>query len=192
MRMSSRLQLPIAVLFAAAITGCAVPSLRRANRDDAATAAAANASSWATTLLAAQREVERGRHADADRLLREFGERAAPAPESVATMYWRAVFMLDPASSTGSTREAVALLARYLDADVPLTHRTEAVVLQRIAAALAAPREGAAPGRGAATDAELKALKEELELTKAELERIKKRIAPPPTTPPTAPPPSLP
>jgi hypothetical protein len=189
-------ELPVRVLAGALVAvilnGCAAPGQRRAVASEAATVAAASASSWAITLLDAQREAERGRHAEADRSLREFAERAAPAPEATETMYWRAVFMLDPGNTAGSPREASGLLAKYLEADVPLAHRTEASILQRIAASLAAPRE-AAPARSGAADAtreaEMKALKDELEQTKAELERIKKRIAPPPTAPPTTPPP---
>jgi hypothetical protein len=56
---------------------------------------------------------------------------------------------------------------------------------------LTAPRD-AAPARAAdgAREADIKALKDELEQTKAELERIKKRLASPP--PPSTPPPLLP
>jgi hypothetical protein len=167
-----------------AALGCAVPSLRRATPSDAATTAAANAASWAATLIAAHRDVERGRHADADRLLREFAERAPASPEAVEAMYWRAVIMLDPPSRVGTTREAVSLLEKYLASDAPLTHRTEAAVLQRLASSMATS-PATRPG---ASDAEVKALKDELEETKAELERIRKRLAaPPPTTPPPAP-----
>lgn len=176
------LSIAIGLLSLAVASGCAVPGLRRARPSDAATAAAANAASWATTLLAAQRDVDRGRHADADRTLREFAERAPASPEAVETMYWRAMIMLDPASRAGSTREALGLLERYLASDVPLTHRTEAAVLQRLATALAA----SASSRAGASDADVKALKDELEQTKAELERIRKRLAPPPL--PAAPP----
>ena len=201
-----------AVFIASLLAGCAVPSRGRAGGNELATAAVASASAWASTLIAAQSDVERGRHAEADRRLREFAERTAPSPEATETLYWRAVFMLDPASGAsspsaagaasaassgspaGPAREALVLLGRYLEAGVPLTRRTEALVLQRIATALATPAAAPVtapvtaqrePGpRPAANDAELKALKEELELTKAELERIRKRLAPAPTTPP--------
>ena len=163
-----------------AASGCAVPGLRRAAPGEAATVAAANAASWAATLLAAQRELERGRHAEADRTLREFAERAPSSPEAVETMYWRALIILDPASRGTTSREATALLEKYLASDAPITHRAEAAVLQRIAASMAS-----AAARPTTSDAEVKALKEELEQTKAELERIRKRLAaPPPVTPP--------
>lgn len=168
----------LAVLF---VGGCALPGQRRVAPSEAATAAAASAASWAATLVTAQREVERGRHAEADRVLREFAERAPLSPEAAETMYWRAVIMLDPTSRTGSTREAASLLEKYVASDMPLTHRTEAAVLQRIASTLGT---SAAP-RPSMSEAEIKALKDELEQAKAELDRIRKRLAaPPPTTPP--------
>ena len=173
-----------AALFASVVTACATPGRARVSPNDAATAAAASAASWAATLVAAQRDVERGRHADADRTLREFAERAPGSPEAAGALYWRALIMLDPASRTGSTREASALLERYLASDVPLIHRTEAMVLQRVASAAAA-----ASSRPATSDSEVKALKEELEQTRAELERIRKRLAAPP---PSAAPPAQP
>ena len=173
----------VALTLLGAITACAVPGLRRTSHSDAATTAAANAASWATTLLAAHREVDRGRHGEADRTLREFAERAPASPEAVETMYWRAVIMLDPTSRTGSAREAATMLEKYLASDAPLTHRTEAGVLHRVAASLVA----SAAAKPAMSEAEVKALKDELEQAKAELERIRKRlVAPPPTTPPPA------
>jgi len=185
------LRLAAPLLATLALSACATPSLMRPRQNDQATVATASATAWATTLLAAQRDVERGRHADADKLLRDFADRSTGSPEAAETMYWRAVFMLDPGASNASTRDALGLLARYLDARVPLAHRTEALVMQRIGTALAAARESASTAGGTrpvATEAEVKALKDELEQTKAELERIKKRLAPPPAAPATPPP----
>jgi hypothetical protein len=171
----------LALTMIAAITACAVPGLRRAAPSDAATAAAANAASWASTLLVAHREVDRGRHAEADRTLSEFAERAPASPEAVETLYWRALIMLDPTSRTGSAREAATMLEKYLASDAPLTHRAEAGMLQRVASSIVA----SAAAKPAMSEAEIKALKDELEQAKAELERIRKRlVAPPPTTPP--------
>lgn len=152
-------------------------------------------SRWPMVLISAQSDVDQARHADADRRLREFAAEYAQTAEALESTYWRAVFMLDPANTTATPREAAALLERYLAATSPLVHRAEATVLHRLARNLAAPREGqaATPAPARTTDpareAEIKALKEELEATKAELERIRKRVAPPPTTPP---PPQLP
>jgi hypothetical protein len=148
-------------------------------------------------LIAAQSDVEQGHHADADKRLREFIGEYARTTEAVESTYWRAVFMLDPANSAATPREAATLLDRYLGSNAPLQHRSEATVLQRVARTLAS-REAAAPAPAPAAvrtapdparEAEMKALKDELEQTKAELERIKKRLAPPPAA---TPPPPLP
>jgi hypothetical protein len=180
-----------AIVLAAGIavgTGC------RPSGGPATLAAASDPSgasvAWPAALIAAQSDADRGRHAEADRTLREFAAEHARSPEAIETTYWRAVFMLDPANTVATAREAGTLLERYLASNAPLAHRAEAAVLQRIAKTLAAPREPA-PARqpDAAREAEIKALKEELEQTKAELERIKKRVAPPPA-PATPPPPS--
>jgi hypothetical protein len=155
-------------------------------RPDSEPASAATA--WPAVLIAAQSDVDQKRHAEADKALREFGAEYAQSPEALESTYWRAVFMLDPANTSATPREASALLERYLAATGPIIHRAEAGVLQRIARTLAA-REAPAASRpaDATRDAEVKALKDELEQTKAELERIKKRLATPPTTPPPLP-----
>ena len=176
------------VLGGAAGTGC------RAIGGGSALSAAGESSSastaWPIALIAAQSDAERGRHADADRTLREFAAEHERSPEALESTYWRAVFMLDPANTTATARDATTLLERYLGSAAPLAHRAEATVLARVAKALAAPRETAPPrAPDAAREAEIKALKDELEQTKAELERIKKRLAPPPAT--TTPPPPL-
>ena len=168
-------------------TGCGVPrggaALLEENEPPSA------ASRWPAALITAQHHVEETRHGDADRVLREFAAEHAQTAEALESVYWRAVFMLDPANTTSSPREAAALLERYLSARSPLVHRAEATVLQRLATRLAAPRESqATPAQprtpDPAREAEIKALKDELEATKAELERIRKRVAPPPTTAP--------
>jgi hypothetical protein len=148
-----------------------------------------SSSAWPTALIAAQSDVDQGRYADADRALVAFALDHEGSPEARETGYWRAVFMLDPANTTASPSEAATLLDHYLSRNAPLTHRSEATILQRVAKSLATPRETAGPPRPAdpAREAELKALKDELEKTKAELERIKKRLATPPTTTPPPP-----
>ena len=148
------------------------------------------AAAWPVILIAAESDVDQGRYADADKALREFAAEYARSPEALESTYWRAVFMLDPANTAATPRDAGVLLDRYLGSNAPLAHRGEATVLQRVVKILTTPRDaGPARAPDATRDAEIKALKDELEQTKAELERIKKRLAPPP---PTTPPPLLP
>ena len=173
---------------AASVAGCGIPRGGAGLLEESEPASAA--SRWPVVLITAQNDVDQARHDEADRRLREFAAEYAQSAEALESTYWRAVFMLDPANTTGTPREAAGLLERYLAARSPLVHRAEATVLQRLAKNLATPREGQpatpAPARASdpAREAEIKALKDELEATKAELERIKKRVAPPPTTTP--------
>jgi hypothetical protein len=189
-----RLGIALLLLAFGTASGCSgFPGRGARYANEPTTASAA----WPSILVTAQTEVDRGRHADADRTLRQFAAEYPRTPEAIESTYWRAVFMLDPGNNSATVRDATQLLDRYLGTEGPLAHRTEATVLQRIARQLAAPRDVAPAVTSApaprpadpAREAEIKALKDELEQTKAELERIKKRVAPPPTPPPATPPP---
>jgi len=169
----------------AAAGGC-----RTSSRDTALTAGAepaGAAAAWPVILIAAESDVDQGRYAEADKALREFAAEYARSPEALESTYWRAVFMLDPTNTAATPRDAGALLERYLASNAPLAHRAEAAILNRLVKSLNALRDAGPARADAARDAELKSLKDELEQTKAELERIKKRLAPPP--PPSTPPP---
>jgi hypothetical protein len=141
-------------------------------------------------LIAAQSDVDQGRYGEADKSLSDFAVEYARSSAALESTYWRAVFMLDPANTAATPRDAGVLLERYLMSNAPLGHRAEATVLQRLVRSLTAPREAPPRAADGTRDAEIKALKDELEQTKAELERIKKRLASPP--PPSTPPPLLP
>ena len=163
---------------------------------------AANASSAApmegeltTTLQQAEREVIASRFGVADRLLIDFAEGHANAPEAVETSYWRAVFKLDPLNLTARPRDAAVLLDDYLNAPVTIAHRGAATTLRRAAMALDRPAQpiqpassaasgstapaAAAPADAKARDEEMQRLKDELAKANAELERIKKRLSQP-------------
>ena len=152
---------------------------------------------WPATVVAAHRELSEGRHSNADRLLREFAAAYPRTAEASESFYWRAIVALDPTNDGASPRDAAELLDGYLASRLPLTHRAEATVLRALAVSLAAPARGSGTPGGAvgeSRDAEMQRLKQELESTKAELERIRKRLAPPPPPPPptgTPPPPLL-
>jgi len=138
---------------------------------------------WPAAYLAAQAAADRGAFADADKTLADFAASHPNTPAALESGYWRAVYKLDPANKDASTREAIAGLDRYLAAPNG-THRGEATTLRRIAVqlssldrALAAqkPDDAAAASR----DEEVKKLRDELQSTKDELERIKRRLAAP-------------
>ena len=181
----------ILALAAACASGVPLPTLGRGDSP-----AEPVGTAWPNTLMAAHRAIGEGRYDRADRALVDFVTAYPGTAEAVEAEYWRAVVALDPANSAGSARDATTLLSRYLDSRLPLTHRAEATVLHRLAASLAeTQRSGSAARTGVqsdASDAEVQRLKRELEETKAELERIRKRLAPPAagTPPPATPPPS--
>ena len=102
-------------------------------------------------------------------------------PSALESGYWRAVYKLDPGNKDANTREAITGLDRYLAAPDG-NHRGEATTLRRLAGQLlsldrALNQKADEPAR----DEELKKLRDELQATKEELERIKRRLAAPKT-----------
>jgi hypothetical protein len=138
---------------------------------------------WSGAYASAQNAVVRGDYALADRILADFAREFPNSSEGIESGYWRAVFKLDPANSTASTREAVSGLDAYLARSRNGLHRGEATTLRRLAQQLLAldralvARESPAPE--ASRDEEVRKLREELQATKDELERIKRRLAAP-------------
>lgn len=145
---------------------------------------------WSSTLLQSRDEVTGGRYGVADRLLVDFAARYPASAEASEALYWRALYKLDPANASGSSREAAALLDSYL-AGGHGARFMEAQALRRIVGALetraaastvGTPAPGEKPRTAAddkAKDDELQRVKEELAKANAELERIKRRLAKP-------------
>ncbi len=152
-----------------------------------------SSSAWARVISAAHQDAATGRHDDAERVLRDFSAAYPGTAEAAESGYWRAVFLLDPANPRSSPRDALVLLGEYLDSEILQAHRPEALVLRRIAGTMTTTRDAAATRATTADarDAEIRRLKDELEKTTAELDRIKKRLSPPPANapPPATPPP---
>jgi hypothetical protein len=154
---------------------------------------------WPAILAQAQAAGNARRYADADRLLAEFARRYPSTEEAAETIYWRAVFKLDPNNPDGSPQGSQALFDSYLKSEGTLEHGTEAEVLRRLATRLdqgafasasgggpspsAGQSAGSAAGdRGAdlkVKDAEIQKLKDELAKANEELERIKRRLTAP-------------
>lgn len=151
---------------------------------------------WPGTMAAAQKAVAGGRYADAEHELASFAQRHPGAPESRETLYWRALFFLDPANHNQDTNSAVKALDAYLLDGSSAPHRGEAQVLRRIALSLdSLSRSGllivsspadtvmrpfpAMIARVQELQKENQKLKDQLDKTNAELERIKKRLAAP-------------
>ena len=142
---------------------------------------------WSTALLQASQEASGGKYSAADRILLDFTTRYPASGEAVESMYWRALYKLDPANPVSGARDAGVLLDSYLGSG-NATHRAEALTLRRVATALearasapaaVAPAKPDTPPNDKAKDEEIQRLKEELAKANAELERIKRRLAQP-------------
>jgi len=148
---------------------------------------------WPTALGDAQRAAADGRFDDADRILNGFSSMYADSPEAAEARYWLALFKLDPANRQGSAHNAVADLDAYLAYPGTLPHRTEGLSLRRVAAMVdtlwataQAPKVAPPPTPTIdpavlkARDEEIAHLRDSLAKTTAELERVRKRLAPRP------------
>jgi hypothetical protein len=142
---------------------------------------------WPETIARAHAAVEGGQFASADSLLAEFAARFPESGEANETVFWRAVYRLDPANPDASPSRAVSELTTYMARPGRHTHLAEARALRR-AATLAdslsshTGRRAAAPADAAAAtdkDAEIARLREELKRATEELERIKRRLSTP-------------
>ena len=180
MRQCSGLSIPLALaLTLAACTG---------SRTHLAEAAPSARAEWTPWLLQASQEASTGNYAVADKLLAEYVTRFPASPEAADAMYWRALYKMDPTNSMGTPRDAAALLDAYLTSG-STAHRAEAQTLRRVAQALESASRTTAPVipkaevvkvEDKARDEELAHVKEELSKANAELDRIKRRLAPKP------------
>jgi hypothetical protein len=168
-----------------------------------------SAREWLTALTYAKAAASAGRYDEADRTLSEFAQLFAGAPETCEAVYWRAVFKLDPANPSATPHAAVEQLDAYLADSARALHLTEAVVLRRLALSLDSLSQNqnrivtirppatneptpddavVAQEREQELQKEVQRLKDQLDRRTVELERIKKRLAPPATGTPASPP----
>lgn len=196
-RAPSRARAVALVTLAAA--GCASPppivSLppRPAPTTDAAHA------EWPREFAIAQAAALRLEFVAADSVLRAFSTRFPGTPQSSDAVFWRAVFRLDPAAAAGDStrdgiRDAVAAFDAYLAGGPAQPRFAEAASLRRIAGQVdslraqpsprapvpAVPPTPASADRDSlrVRDEEITRLRQELQETRAELERIRRRLAP--------------
>lgn len=138
---------------------------------------------WPATYLSAQGAADRGAYDDADRLLADFAKSHPNTAQAVEAGYWRAVYKLDPANRNANTRDAIAGLDGYL-ASTNVDHRGEAATLRHLATQLVSLDRALAQKPDEVVvakprDEEVQKLRDELQATKDELERIKRRLAAP-------------
>jgi TolA-binding protein len=159
---------------------------------------------WPTLLGRSQQAALERRYADAEQMLAEFAQRYPDTREATETLYWRALYRLDPGNRDASIPTALASLDSYLRSEIGIAHRLEAETLQRLgrtveslgrvvgtmAGATASSTSSATPASSSATsernatelrakDAEIQRLKDELAKANDELERIKRRLTAP-------------
>lgn len=152
------------------------------------------AADWDTTRVAVLAAAEAGRHAAADSLLGAFRDRRTGTTASAEAAFWRALVLADPGNARPAPEQAVPLLEAYEAGGGPQPRLVEARVVRRLVqeadslrAALAAQRTTTGAARVGlvprdslrARDDELARLREALEETRAELERVRRRLAAP-------------
>lgn len=141
---------------------------------------------YALTLAAADKRVEAGDYAGADRILADFALKSKGTTEATEVAFWRAVYMVDPSNKTASLAEGIRALEIYLSSPGVHQYRPQAQVLRRTAQSFQALRQAQAPPRVVGRDTvfvtreeEIAELRDQLAKANAELERIKKRLGNP-------------
>ena len=141
-------------------------------------------SEWPTTLADAMRSAEAGTYDEADQRLLQYGLKHAGTREGTESDFWRAVLKADPSNPGPDARERIALFDSYLAAGTGTPHYLEAVVFRRLLEAMDAARSAIASlrttndARQRTREDEIRKLSDDLDRTMAELDRIKKRLAP--------------
>ena len=178
------------LVFAVLITACIRPGMRA---NDGA------ADEWTETITEATVAAHQGRYKSADSVLARFMSTHWGSWEAREAAYWRAVYMLDPENPDAAPRDALPLLELYLADSSVVTHSQAARALWALASrqdslrlalleatakpdTLVAPVEPStqASPREDELAREVARLKEQLDQTTAELERIKRRLTTPP------------
>lgn len=146
---------------------------------------------WSTTRASVRALVDRAEHAQADSMLGDFRARFPGTPSAVEALFWRGMVRADPINRAQSRRDASADLEAYESGGALYAHAEEAalvrrllvqvdslrasVLLERTAASVLIPRDSLRP-----RDEEIVRLRAELDQARAELERVRRRLAPPP------------
>jgi hypothetical protein len=139
---------------------------------------------WVATLASVRTAVDAGHYALADTILATFEQAQAGTSDASESAFWRAMLRADPRNPDFTPAGARAALERYLASEDP-QRRTEATIMLRLVtlsdslrSALAAQRT-AADARDRAREEELQKLRDDLQRTQAELDRIKRRLGAP-------------
>lgn len=151
---------------------------------------------WPGVLAQAKRLAEDGHYGPADRLLADYAVKHQGTAQGAEADFWRALFRVDPLNTESSTREQLAALDAYLHGGPSQPRYLEALILRRLveaadsARAVVAEVHAAVEARTARRDDEVRRISDELEKAVAELERIRRRLAPRPNDRKPPPPPN--
>jgi hypothetical protein len=154
-----------------------------------ATLSSSAAREWGTLRDSAQALARAGEHARADSLLSAFRDRYPGTPASSDALLWRGLLRADPASRVQSTRAAASDLEAYESGGTFNPFATQTPVIRRLLAQVDSLRLAVAAERNAASvliprdslkprDDEVLRLRAELEQARAELDRVRRRLAP--------------
>jgi len=139
---------------------------------------------WPRTLTAVLGAVESGRFDVADSILAAFEQSEMGTTAADESAFWRALLQTDARNPAFSPTTARSALEAYV-ATPFAARRTEALVMLRLLAisdslrAADATARATAEQRERAHNEEIQRLRDELQKTQAELERIKRRLGSP-------------
>ena len=143
-------------------------------------------SGWPVTLAGAAKAAESGDYDAADRLLITHGLTHPGTAGAVEAALWRAIFASDPQNRRFEYSERLGLIDAAIAAGNRGPRAVEAAILRRLVevsdsmAAVMTIMRTNSDQRLRARDEEVRRLADELDRTTAELERIRKRLAPRP------------
>jgi len=149
------------------------------------------ARTWRGTRESVMDLQRRGAHEQADSLLGQFRARYPGTPASAEALLRRALLRADPATNARTWRGALSDFEAYESGGPLHPHVDEAVLFRRLLGQADSLRAASAQERAAASvliprdslrprDEEITRLRTELEQTRAELDRVRRRLAPRP------------
>ena len=148
---------------------------------------------WTITRETTDALLRRGEHSQADSVLTAFRARFPGTPASSDALFQRALLRADPASRVHATRDAIADLRAYEAGGALQPNFVAAGVMRRVLGQIDSLRTVAGTVRATVVapvtidyrdslkvrDEELARLKLDIEQTRAELDRVRRRLAPP-------------
>ena len=144
---------------------------------------------WGALLNTTDLMANAGRHAAADSTLRAFAAAHPGTRAAEETLFWRALYKMDPRSSAATRAEGRALMDEYAASSRTSWYRGQANVLRHLAREISDAEQSVADstivpgdttaGGIAARDRVIRTQRAEIARLNAELERIKRRLAAP-------------